>query len=216
MTTETTGRDTPDPPQQEITADQIVAMNVRHWRKAAGITLKELGRRCGKSEANMSAIEQSASSDRERRRFDAQDLVTLSLALGVPLAALLLPPEDDGHDKRYVLETPGGKAGMDDLLGRVILFPPDDLSDLAEAWRARLNRAARKHLGTDFAEHTARLLAEDTEPDMRAEIAAMIRAEAERVQEGLNADRDHLHFLWRFAEHFEPYLSGGADAEAAS
>ena len=84
-----------DAPQQEgipavpVTADQIVALNLRHWRRAAGMTQEEAGARLGWSDKNLSAAERSWDADRDRRRFDAQTLTEMALALGVPVAAFL-------------------------------------------------------------------------------------------------------------------------------
>src|ERR1700690_800863 len=90
------------PPAEQVTVDQLVALNIRHWRNAAGLTQADLGGRLGWSAANVSAAERSADPARDPRRFDAQTLTEIALALGVPLAALFLPPGDDGERACYL------------------------------------------------------------------------------------------------------------------
>ena len=104
---------------RHVTIDQIVAMNMRYWRRAAGMTQEDLGFRLGWSAANVSAAERSAEEGRDRRRFDADTLTALSLVIGVPLHAFFFPPGDDGDGKRYVFTPPPeydeGEFGMRDL-----------------------------------------------------------------------------------------------------
>jgi transcriptional regulator with XRE-family HTH domain len=132
------------PPAEKVTVDQLVALNIRHWRNVAGITQAELGERLGWSAANVSAAERSVDPARDARRFDAQTLTELALALGIPLAALFLPPDDDGERASYRFTAAGRTWGMGDLVGLVVMPDTTDDSALMEAYRARFNAAARR------------------------------------------------------------------------
>ena len=129
-------------PDEPVTADQVVAGNIRHWRKAAGLTQEELGQRLGWSAANVSAAERSADGGKDRRRFDAQTLAELSLALGVPLAALFLPPPDEGERVAYRLAAGGRTWSMNDLMQFVVMPDPAWDSPVLEAYRDRYRDAA--------------------------------------------------------------------------
>ena len=131
-------------PAEKVSVDQLVAMNIRHWRTAAGLTQAELGERLGWSAANVSAAERSVDPARDARRFDAQTLTELALALGVPLAALFLPPDDDGKRATYCFTAAGRTWGMADLMELVVMPDSVDDSPLLEAYRERFNAAAMR------------------------------------------------------------------------
>lgn len=131
-------------PAEQVSVDQLVALNIRHWRKAAGLTQAELGERLGWTAGNVSAAERSVDPSRDARRFDAQTLAELSLALGVPLAALFLPPDDDGERVSYRFTATGRSWGMGDLMELVVMPDTTDDSPLLEAYRERFNAAARR------------------------------------------------------------------------
>src|SRR5260221_186 len=106
-------------PGEHVSIDQVVAMNMRYWRRKAGLTQEELGERIGWTAPNVSAAEVSARARKDRRRFDAHILAALAKALGVPVAALFLPPEDDGVAKRYLFQAaPGRRLGRPGLPAR--------------------------------------------------------------------------------------------------
>lgn len=70
--------------------------------------------------ASISAAERSWDG-RRVRQFDADTILGLASALGLPVSALFLPPEDDGVEQRYLMDLPDvtGQArcvGMRDLL----------------------------------------------------------------------------------------------------
>jgi transcriptional regulator with XRE-family HTH domain len=164
-------------PVAHVTVDQIVAMNTRHWRRAAGMTQEELGEQLGWSAANVSAAERSADEGRDRRRFDADTLTALCLALGVPLIALFLPPEDDGTVRQYRYATPPGYGGsgelhMKELMELVVMPDSHDDSDIMAAYRHRLTTAATAYLDPDWSKEVARWLREVESAEERA-----IRAE---------------------------------------
>jgi transcriptional regulator with XRE-family HTH domain len=167
-------------PVEPVTIDQVVALNVRHWRIAAGLTQAELGERLGWSAAVVSAAERSAVESRDRRRFDAQTLTELSLALGVPLAALFLPPPDDGERASYRFTAGGRTRAMEELMDLVVM--PDTLGDspLLGAYRRRAEAAARR-VGAGPARE--RLLERWTagNPGVREAAVADLRAAADRV-----------------------------------
>lgn len=132
------------PPEEQVTVDQLVALNIRHWRTAAGLTQAELGKRLKWSAANVSAAERSVSDARDRRRFDAQTLTELALALGVPLVALFLPPADDGERARYQFAALGCSWDMGKLMELVVMPDTTDESALMDAYRDRFTSAARR------------------------------------------------------------------------
>lgn len=167
----TPGDGTPAP--EHISLDQLVAMNMRHWRKAAGKTQEEFGRLLGWSAANVSAAERSADGGRDRRRFDAQTLGEIALALGVPLTALFLPPEDGA---RYVFTAGGTAYGMGDLVELLVMPDSDDDSPVVNAYRVRFQAAADRYLTPDWGTEVARWLRGAEPAQVRAERAASLRA----------------------------------------
>jgi vacuolar-type H+-ATPase subunit E/Vma4 len=48
---------------------------------------------------------------RRVKKFDADEIIAIAAALGIPLTALFLPPEDAGTAIRYVLDMPGAHGG---------------------------------------------------------------------------------------------------------
>ena len=176
------------PPEIEASAvvhidvDQIVAMNIRYWRRAAGMTQERLGELLGWSAANVSAAERSADEKRERRRFDAGTLTALSLALSVPLVALFFPPEDDGPERRYLFPAlPGDPEGrnerdMADLLGLVVMTDSDDESDVMACYRHRFTGLVSFYLDSEWSRELARWLGRIESAELRAIRAAHLRS----------------------------------------
>jgi transcriptional regulator with XRE-family HTH domain len=119
--------DSPDPreqgdiPEQRVTFAQCVGFNITAYRKVAGLTQEQLGERLGGwSGASVSAAERSWECKRVRK-FDADELVQIAAALGVPVLALLLPPPNDGTAVRYTFETGTGvPSSLQDLLGLIM------------------------------------------------------------------------------------------------
>lgn len=167
-----------DLPAKPVIIDQIVAANLRHWRRAAALTQEELGERIGWSAANVSAAERSADSDRDRRRFDAHTLATLAVALGVPLGAFFLPPLDDGAGMRYTFQ-PGehdaDPLDMVDLMARVVMPDSDHDSPAMNAYRERLRSAVVTYLDGSWAEEVARWLGEADSKQVRADRVEQLR-----------------------------------------
>ena len=125
-----------DLPVRRVTVNSIVALNMAYFRKAADLTQEELGERIGWGKSVVSTAERSSDAKRVRS-FSAEDLIAISTALGVPLAALFLPPEDHGTAVRYVLDGPGHKdLEVTDLLAYVSPAYGGD-SPVMDAYRKR-------------------------------------------------------------------------------
>lgn len=167
-----------------VDMDQIVAMNIRYWRRAAGMSQETLGKMLGWSAANVSAAERSADEKRERRRFDASTLAALSLALAVPLIALFLPPEDDGTVKRYLFQAPDGKRDMEDLMTFVVMTDTEEDTDVMDAYRHRFQAAADTYLDEEWARAVGSWLRSLESAEVRAIRAARLRT---RQAEALRA-----------------------------
>lgn len=168
----------------EVDVDQIVAMNIRYWRRTAGMTQEDLGRLLGWSAANVSAAERSADEKRERRRFDAGTLTALSLALGVPLIALFFPPEDDSPVRRYVFPAlPGDPDGgtemnMGELLALVLMPDMPAETRIMDAYRYRLTAIVDTYLDSEWAREVARWIARIDSDEVRAIRAERLRSRA--------------------------------------
>jgi transcriptional regulator with XRE-family HTH domain/vacuolar-type H+-ATPase subunit H len=125
-----------DLPVRRVTVNSIVALNMAYFRKAAGLTQEELGERIGWGKSVVSTAERSSDAKRVRS-FSAEDLIAISTALGVPMAALFLPPEDHGTAVRSVLDGPGHKhREVSDLLAYVSPAYGGD-SPVMDAYRKR-------------------------------------------------------------------------------
>ncbi len=123
--------------ESKVTINQLVGYNMACYRKAAGLTQDELGKSLGGwTKVAVSAAERSWDGKRVRK-FDADELVTLAGALGVPVVALFLLPEDAGTAKRYVLDGPGF-PDLTTLLLRDVLPSRGGDSPPMAAYRKRL------------------------------------------------------------------------------
>lgn len=160
-----------------VTIDQIVAANMRYWRRVAGMTQEELGDRLGWSAANVSAVERSADEGRERRRLDAHALTQITLALGVPLIALFLPPEDDGAGKayRFAADASGAEHGMRELMELVVMPDSDDAGPVMDLYRRRLADSADRYMDSAWGKEVAQLLRQAEGPEVRASRIARLR-----------------------------------------
>ena len=125
-------------PERTVTVNQVVAYNVAFYRKAAGLTQEELGARLGGwSAASVSAAERSWDSSRVKK-FDADEITAIAAALGVPVIAFFLLPEDDGTAVRYVVHLPGSEAGRHLDYAAAVLPALDIDSPALAAFRQRL------------------------------------------------------------------------------
>lgn len=127
-----------DLPAVTITASQLVAWNMARFRQAAGLRQEELAARIGSTRKSVSALETSWKGGRPRQ-FDAGEIIALAAALGVPVAAFLLPPDDDGVTCRYALAMPGGRddLSMAALATYIIAAPSEDDTDAMAYYRSR-------------------------------------------------------------------------------
>jgi transcriptional regulator with XRE-family HTH domain len=73
-----------------VTADQVVAWNLAWYRRAAGMTQRELEEELGWKPGRASEAERSWDSGRTRE-FNAQLLADLATILGIPVAGLFNP-----------------------------------------------------------------------------------------------------------------------------
>lgn len=182
-------------PSRHVTINQVVAYNMARFRKAAGLTQEELGERLGGwTKAAVSAAERSW--DRKRiRQFDADTLTALAMALGVPLLALFLPPEDqsDGGPLLFHAHERGAPpSSMADLMA-LVMPDSDDDTPVMHAYRERLVAAAGKYIDPDLGEDVKRWFQDATDAELRAQRLERIRWQ----REALLAAADDLA---RFAE----------------
>lgn len=148
---------------------QLAAYNMTAFRKAAGLTQEELGERLGGwSAASVSAAERSWGS-RRVKKFDADELTQIANALGVPLIALFLPPEDHGTAVRYTIRFPGPRIRDLDYLLNIVLPMHERDSPAMEAYRKRLMTTGLGVELTDLAESMAQQRARQIVEELRAE-----------------------------------------------
>jgi cell division septum initiation protein DivIVA len=140
-----------------VTVNRLVAYNMAFFRKAAGLGQQEFGEPLGWSVASVSAAERSWDGKRVKK-FDADELVLIAGVLGVPLAALFLPPEDHGTAVRYVLRLSSAEVkDLDDLLP--LAFPEfGGNSPAMDAYRKRIIAAGMSGRQVDNLETARRVL----------------------------------------------------------
>jgi transcriptional regulator with XRE-family HTH domain len=158
-----------------LTADQVVALNLWRWRREAGLTQEAAGKLLGLSADNLGQAERSRDPGQPRRRFDAQAVAEMALALGVPVAALFLPPPDDGDGTRYLLAARERHYDMADMMALLTMPDNDDETPVMDAYRARFNEAAARYLSPQWASVAARLVGAGLSPQAAADTAALLR-----------------------------------------
>jgi transcriptional regulator with XRE-family HTH domain len=159
-------------PERRVTLNMLVGYNMTFFRKAAGLTQEELGTRLGWTNVAVSAAERSWDGKR-LRKFDADELASIAQALHVPIPALLLPPEDDLGDWRYVVAgDDSATADMRTLLSYAMSDPPDDPSPSMAAYEQRFVAAVRKYFDSRVTEAVATRLKERV---LEEELAARLR-----------------------------------------
>jgi transcriptional regulator with XRE-family HTH domain len=166
-----------EPAVREITVNQAVAWNIAWLRKAAGLTQTQLENLVGWPRKRVSEAERSFAGSRVVE-FTAQDLAALAVALGVPVAALLMPPAGGEHAFR---DGAGRLHGMRELL-RLAVPDNDDDTPVMGAYRERWDAAARRWLSDDPAwlKLAARWVGNTA--GRRAEIAARLRGRQESLE----------------------------------
>lgn len=180
-------------PGVQVTPDQVVAANLRYYRQQARLTLAELGEMLGLSVKNMSAIEVSADPSRPPRRFTAENLLRIAVALGIPVTALLLPPPDDGVNHRYLVSTGAELLDAPSYAAHIDPAPdPDDDRPAAQAYGRRWEALT----GSGYGEALAQARAQQVAPGLierlgrqRAALAEMI-ADIDEVT-GVIAENRH-------------------------
>lgn len=178
-------------PGRHITINQVAAWNMGWFRRAAGLSQAALGERLGWSDKNVSAAERSFESGRVRE-FDAQTLAGLAQALGVPLLALLLPPDDDGVKERFLWRARDGAPGQDMAALMSLAMPDsDDDTPVMAAYRQRLTDNVARYLDPSWREAVELWLTDLATPEIRAQRARRLR-EQRQVLLGLAADLDGM------------------------
>ena len=125
-------------PERTVTVNQLVAYNFAFYRKVAGLTQEEAGARIGGwSAASVSAAERSWDGSRVKK-FDADEIASIAAALGVPVIALFLAPEDDGTTVHYTVHLPGSEADRRLEYAAAVLPAWDADSPVMAAFRRRL------------------------------------------------------------------------------
>jgi transcriptional regulator with XRE-family HTH domain len=144
------------PAERVVTVNQIVAWNIARYRRAEGLTQQGLASRLGWPQNKVSEAERSWDGKRTRE-FDAQVLTELCEALGVPLLALFLPPEDPEYELLY--PGPGGRglSGMPELM-KLIMPETGEDGPAVNTFRGRFQIAAGKYLHEEWAAEAAVLL----------------------------------------------------------
>lgn len=158
--------------------NQLIGYNVACYRKAAGLTQEELGKRLGGwTKVAVSAAERSWDGKRVRR-FDADELVALAWALGVPVLALLLPPEDIRHELSYEIDVLG-TPDLDVSALLALLLPsasgPNSSGPFLE-YRKRLMALGVRHPEQVIEEVRNRAESVDQDADDASDILRDIRA----------------------------------------
>jgi transcriptional regulator with XRE-family HTH domain len=186
-----------------VSANMIIAYNMAYYRKAAGLTQEQLGRMLGGwNKVAVSAAERSWDG-RRVRKFDADEIFRIARVLRLPVAALFLPPEDDGEHERYVIEdmSYAPVTAMRTLLEYAMSEPTEDEGDphaLMRVYERRLVAAVNKYLPSGVAEAVAtRLKERATEEQLLAALreARLSRDALETFAEaltGLFSDNDLL------------------------
>jgi transcriptional regulator with XRE-family HTH domain len=166
-----------------LTANQVVAWNLARFRGAAGLRQRELGEILGWTNQAVSEAERSFDGKRIRQ-FDAQELTEIALALGVPLIALFLPPDDDGDSARYFVAGAGGKEhDMADLMARAVMPDSDDDAPAMQVYRNRLRAAVTRYLDPEWADDLAGWLREVEDDDLLADRAERLRAQGQQLMD---------------------------------
>jgi hypothetical protein len=134
-----------------MTANQLVAYNLRRAREEAGLTQEQaaallepyLGRRWSK--ASFSVAERSADARARRRLFDANELLAFSQVFKRPVAWFFTPPAEAERIK----VTLGEPSDVSRVLGRgelLELVTPTDLYVGAHARQVRRNADALRRI----------------------------------------------------------------------
>lgn len=186
-------------PERRVTANMVIGYNIAYFRRVAGATQEQLGEPLGWTKVAVSAAERSWDGKRVRK-FDADEILRVAGVFGIPIAALFLPPEDDGEKVRYVIDDgdQDEQATMRRLLELAMSDPIDSDSPIMQAYEDRLVSAVNTYLDSEAAEAVAtRLKERATEEQLATALreARQSRAALEDFEEtlaGLFSDNDLL------------------------
>ena len=158
----------------------VIGYNVAYFRRAAGLTQEQLGEPLGWTKVAVSAAERSWDGKRVRK-FDADEILRIALVFKLPVAALFLPPEDDGRDKRYIIgeRGHGQPMAMQGLLEFAMSEPTEDDRPVMRAYENRLVSAVSKYLPSGAAEAVATRLKQRTTEQQLARALREARANHE-------------------------------------
>jgi transcriptional regulator with XRE-family HTH domain len=130
-----------DLPPRAKSINQLIGYNMAEYRQAAGLTQEELGKRLGGwTKVAVSAAERSWDGKRVRK-FDADEIVAIATALGVPVPALLLPPAAAGTAAEYTFTAGTGEQSEMStaaLLRRALLIYGEAHSGTMDEFHQRL------------------------------------------------------------------------------
>jgi len=133
-------------PIRIVSVNDVVSMNLANFRKAAGLSQQELADRIGWLKSVISTAERSWEA-RRKRNFTVGDLIDIASGLGIPTAALLLPPEDDGVAVTYMVDGLHG-TGPQPLRDLVPMVMADSSAYAGES--AAVKEFRRRLLATDW------------------------------------------------------------------
>ncbi len=175
-------QDEGQPPGREISVNQVVAWNMAYFRRLAGITQEQLGEAIGGRPKSAVSADERSWDGKRTREFDAQAIAEIAIALGVPIVALFLPPADDGVNERYLFTAGGEEGNMQDLMRAVV---PDTgyESPVMDAYRERFEAALDRYTNPDYAARAGKFLRPATPEELRADEAARIRYDRDRLLE---------------------------------
>jgi transcriptional regulator with XRE-family HTH domain len=156
-----------DLPERVVTVNMLIAHNLAFFRKVAGMTQEELGEHLagGWTKVAVSAAERSWDGQRVRK-FDADVIADIATALAVPIAALFLPPEDDGTEFNYRIRTPGTGWRCEELTMKewfpyVVSEPGWEAgTPVLDAYTRRFAKAAGRYLDAAAEEELANRISE--------------------------------------------------------
>jgi transcriptional regulator with XRE-family HTH domain len=183
-------------PERRITVNQLIALNMAYYRREAGLTQEKFGELLGGwTKVAVSAAERSWDGKRVRK-FDGDEIADIAAVLGVPIAALFLPPEDDLEDCRYVFrqDAEAEPVGMGALLSHAIPEPTLDDTPTMGAYEDRLVEAIDKYFPSEVSRAVATRLKE--------------RATEEQLMRSLRAARRDYAALAEFEETVANLFSG--------
>jgi transcriptional regulator with XRE-family HTH domain len=182
---------TSEVPGRHITVNQLIGYNMARWRKAAKFRQQEIGDAIGWSKATVSGAERSWAGKRERK-FTADDLIGIAQAIGIPVAALFLPPDDDGASVRYLFRV-GSEPGcreMGDLFS--LLIPEAQVEEPhGTEWREAFKGAVARYLDRERGAELMSLLEDMASAERRAARMERIKYQREAAL-GWISDLDQM------------------------